>query len=156
MDDESFESSGQGGVRALQQNYFSNQSIQLSEVVISSGDNSDPDVSASDDHRTHSEHQQVKMAVLRKLLAGEQLTYTEKSMGLAAVIVSCGGLIFGYELGAMAGSLAQLQQHFSMNSGEEGQAVAILYAGQMLGGGLAGVLTDSIGRWRTCQIQTVS
>jgi hypothetical protein len=141
------------GMTWLKHNYFGNQA-SLDEAAVGV-EGVDADVSANDDRRNPSEHQQVKMAVFHKLVRGEKLTYTERSMGLAAVIVSCGGLIFGYELGAMAGSLAQLQEHFSMNTDQEGAAVAILYTGQVVGGALAGVLTDKIGRWRTCQIQTV-
>jgi len=137
----------------LQQNHFHNQQNLIESVI--SAEDVHPDVCANDDTRIPSEHQKIKMAVVIKILTGEKLTYTEQSMALAAVIVSSGGLIFGYELGAMAGSLAQLKQHFSMNADQEGMSVAILYLGQLIGGGLAGVLTDSIGRWRTCQIQTV-
>lgn len=50
----------------------------------------------------------------------------------AAVIVGSGGLIFGYDIGVIAGTLSQLKKEFHFTSYEEGLVVAILYAGEGL------------------------
>lgn len=71
----------------------------------------------------------------------------------ASVIVGSGGLIFGYDIGVISGALGQIKDEFDLSSLEAGVVVSILYAGSVFGSSFGGQLCDSIGRWRTIQIQ---
>lgn len=71
----------------------------------------------------------------------------------ATVIVGSGGLIFGYDIGVISGTLSTLQSTFDLTSYEEGLVVSILYAGSIVGCIFGGPLCDFIGRWKTIQVQ---
>lgn len=71
----------------------------------------------------------------------------------ATIIVGSGGLIFGYDIGVISGTLSTLQTTFDLSSYEEGLVVSILYAGSIAGCLLGGPLCDYLGRWKTIQIQ---
>lgn len=71
----------------------------------------------------------------------------------AAVIVGSGGLIFGYDIGVISGTLGALTDHFSLSGYEQGLVVSILNAGSIVGCIFGGPLCDMLGRWKTIQIQ---
>lgn len=71
----------------------------------------------------------------------------------AAVIVGSGGLIFGYDIGVISGTLGALTNHFNLNSYEQGLVVSILNAGSIVGCVFGGPMCDILGRWKTIQIQ---
>lgn len=73
----------------------------------------------------------------------------------AVVIVGSGGLIFGYDIGVISGTLPSISDDFDLDGYEEGLVVSILYAGSILGSLFGGPLCDSIGRWKTIQIQNL-
>lgn len=73
----------------------------------------------------------------------------------ATIIVGSGGLIFGYDIGVISGTLSTLQTTFDLTSYEEGLVVSILYAGSIAGCLLGGPLCDYFGRWKTIQIQNL-
>eukprot|EP01039_Chlorochromonas_danica_P015322 gene15322-17990_t len=71
----------------------------------------------------------------------------------AAVIVGSGGLIFGYDIGVISGTLGALTDHFGLSGYEQGLVVSILNAGSIVGCIFGGPLCDMLGRWKTIQIQ---
>jgi MFS family permease len=71
----------------------------------------------------------------------------------AGIIVGSGGLIFGYDIGVISGTLSRITDTFDLASYEVGLVVAILYVGSILGSILGGPLCDYLGRWRTIHIQ---
>lgn len=73
----------------------------------------------------------------------------------AGLIIGSGGFIFGYDIGVIAGILEQLKLRFELNDVEVGFAVSILYIGSMVASIFGGYLCDSIGRWKTIQVQNV-
>lgn len=73
----------------------------------------------------------------------------------AGIIVGSGGLIFGYDIGVIAGTLTKLGDVFSLSSYEEGLVVAILYVGSILGSMVGGPMCDYLGRWKTIHIQNI-
>ena len=52
----------------------------------------------------------------------------------AAIIVGSGGLIFGYDIGVISGTLYALTSEFSLNGYEQGLVVSILNAGSIVFG----------------------
>jgi SP family galactose:H+ symporter-like MFS transporter len=81
--------------------------------------------------------------------------YNLRFIRQAGVIVGSGGLIFGYDIGIIAGTLHQLKDQFNLNDAEEGLVVSILYAGSLLGCGVGFILCDRIGRLKTIHIQNI-
>jgi len=73
----------------------------------------------------------------------------------AGIIVGSGGLIFGYDIGVIAGILQQLKDNFHLNDIEIGFSVSVLYVGSILGSIFGGILCDNLGRWNTIQIQNI-
>eukprot|EP01052_Picozoa_sp_SAG31_P023191 SAG31_NODE_1894_length_6965_cov_26.137198_10_plen_294_part_00 len=70
-----------------------------------------------------------------------------------AVIGSVGGLLFGFDLGVVAGALTQLRDDFSLNAEERGLVVSILLLGSVIGAVFGGYATDKFGR-RTMILRT--
>ncbi|KAJ1426735.1 major facilitator superfamily domain-containing protein [Ochromonadaceae sp. CCMP2298] len=73
----------------------------------------------------------------------------------AGIIVGSGGLIFGYDIGVIAGVLSKVRDVFNLSPFEEGLVVSILYVGSILGAIIGGPLCDFLGRWKTIHIQNV-
>jgi MFS family permease len=71
----------------------------------------------------------------------------------AGIIVGSGGLIFGYDIGVISGTLSKLGSVFDLSPYEKGVVVAILYVGSILGAIIGGPLCDYVGRWKTIHIQ---
>jgi MFS family permease len=61
-------------------------------------------------------------------------------------IASLGGVLFGYDMGVIAGALPQLKQTFDLTVSQEELVVSILYVGGGLGAALGGTLCDFLGR----------
>ena len=57
-----------------------------------------------------------------------------------------GGLLFGYDTGVISGAILFIKEDFDLSSFMEGAVVASLLLGAMLGAGLAGPLSDRLGR----------
>ena len=73
----------------------------------------------------------------------------------ACIIVGSGGLIFGYDIGVISGTLEKLKSYFNLNDFEIGLVVSILYAGSIFGSIIGGPLCDYFGRWKTIQLQNL-
>jgi MFS family permease len=73
----------------------------------------------------------------------------------AVIIVGGGGLIFGYDIGVISGTLPTITDQFNLSPYEEGLVVSILYAGSIIGSIFGGPICDAIGRWKTIQLQNV-
>ncbi|OON38666.1 MFS transporter [Izhakiella australiensis] len=63
-----------------------------------------------------------------------------------ALIVSLGGLLFGYDTAVIAGAIKNLTLYFSLSDGETGWAVSSALVGCMAGGLIGQYLTDRWGR----------
>ncbi len=59
-----------------------------------------------------------------------------------------GGLLFGYDLGIIAGALLFLTPRFQLGSFTKGEVTSSLLVGAMVGALLCGPITDRIGRRR--------
>jgi sugar porter (SP) family MFS transporter len=64
------------------------------------------------------------------------------------VVAAIGGLIFGFDTAIVAGATRYMKEQFSLNSLQEGWAVSVVLIGCMVGSGLAGPISDRIGRRR--------
>ena len=64
------------------------------------------------------------------------------------LVAAIGGLIFGFDTAIVAGATRYMKEQFSLNSLQEGWAVAVVLIGCMFGAGLAGPISDRIGRRR--------
>ncbi len=73
----------------------------------------------------------------------------------AVAIVGSGGLIFGYDIGVISGTLPAISNDFDLNGYEKGLVVSILYAGSIVGSLFGGPLCDAVGRWKTIQLQNI-
>jgi sugar porter (SP) family MFS transporter len=65
---------------------------------------------------------------------------------LAACVCSLGGLIFGYDLGALSAANQSLRQHFGLSSASLGLTVSLSLWGTICGALLAGRIVDRVGR----------
>ena len=66
-----------------------------------------------------------------------------------AVAGAIGGLLFGYDIGVISGSLSLLSNEFDLSSVEQEMVVAIQAVGSMFGACFGGYVCDYIGRIRT-------
>jgi len=72
-----------------------------------------------------------------------------------AVIAAIGGLLFGFDTAIVAGATRYLKDQFALDSLQEGWAVSIVLIGCMFGAGLAGPISDRIGRKRFMLVSAV-
>jgi sugar porter (SP) family MFS transporter len=72
-----------------------------------------------------------------------------------SLVAAIGGLIFGFDTAIVAGATRYMKEQFSLNSLQEGWAVAIVLVGCMFGAGLAGPISDRIGRRRFMLVSAV-
>ncbi len=71
------------------------------------------------------------------------------------VVAAIGGLIFGFDTAIVAGATRYMKDQFSLNSLQEGWTVSVVLIGCMFGSGLAGAISDRIGRRRFMLISAV-
>jgi len=71
------------------------------------------------------------------------------------LVAAIGGLIFGFDTAIVAGATRYMKEQFSLNSLQEGWAVSVVLVGCMFGAGLAGPVSDRIGRRRFMLISAV-
>jgi sugar porter (SP) family MFS transporter len=71
------------------------------------------------------------------------------------LVAAIGGLIFGFDTAIVAGATRYMKEQFSLNSIQEGWAVSVVLIGCMFGAGLAGPVSDRIGRRRFMLISAV-
>ena len=64
------------------------------------------------------------------------------------LVAAIGGLIFGFDTAIVAGATRYMKEQFSLNSLQEGWAVSVVLIGCMFGAGLAGPVSDRLGRRR--------
>jgi MFS transporter, SP family, arabinose:H+ symporter len=64
------------------------------------------------------------------------------------LVAAIGGLIFGFDTAIVAGATRYMKEQFSLNALQEGWAVSVVLIGCMFGSGLAGPISDRIGRRR--------
>lgn len=78
-----------------------------------------------------------------------KLLKSQKFMIKAALIVSWGGFVYGYDIGIISGTLSEIEQKFNLNEYETGLVVALLPLGSIFGCIIGGPTCDFIGRWKT-------
>lgn len=71
----------------------------------------------------------------------------------AGIIVGSGGIIFGYDVGVVAGALRQVTEEFGLSEWEEGFVVSSISLGAIIGCVFGGPICDAIGRWKTIHLQ---
>jgi len=71
------------------------------------------------------------------------------------LVAAIGGLIFGFDTAIVAGATRYMKEQFSLSSLQEGWAVSVVLIGCMFGAGLAGPVSDRIGRRRFMLISAV-
>ncbi len=71
------------------------------------------------------------------------------------LVAAIGGLIFGFDTAIVAGATRYMKEQFSLDSLQEGWAVAVVLVGCMFGAGLAGPISDRIGRRRFMLVSAV-
>src|SRR4030066_875386 len=71
------------------------------------------------------------------------------------LVAAIGGLIFGFDTAIVAGATRYMKEQFSLNSLQEGWAVSVVLIGCMFGAGLAGPISDRVGRGRVMLISGV-
>jgi MFS family permease len=67
-----------------------------------------------------------------------------------ATIGSVGGLLFGFDLGVVAGALPQLRDDFDLDAEERGLVVAILLVGSVVGAVVGGWATGVLSCHNHC------
>jgi len=72
-----------------------------------------------------------------------------------SLVAAIGGLIFGFDTAIVAGATRYMKEQFSLDSLREGWTVAVVLVGCMFGAGLAGPVSDRIGRRRFMLVSAV-
>jgi len=72
-----------------------------------------------------------------------------------SLVAAIGGLIFGFDTAIVAGATRYMKEQFSLDSLQEGWAVSVVLVGCMFGAGLAGPVSDRIGRRRFMLVSAV-
>ncbi len=67
-------------------------------------------------------------------------------VGVVSCIAALGGLLFGYDTAVISGAIGLLQTHFHLGPAATGWAASSALAGCVLGAGIAGQVSDAIGR----------
>lgn len=83
------------------------------------------------------------------------MTKTRTTVIILTVIAALGGLLFGFDTAVIAGATRFLKDQFHLSSLQEGWAVAIVLVGCMFGAGMAGAISDRIGRRRFMLVSAV-
>jgi SP family xylose:H+ symportor-like MFS transporter len=65
---------------------------------------------------------------------------------LVCMVAALGGLLFGYDTGVINGAIGPLKAHFSLDANWAGWATGCALVGCAIGAGIAGVLSDWLGR----------
>ncbi len=71
------------------------------------------------------------------------------------LVAAIGGLIFGFDTAIVAGATRYMKDQFTLDSLQEGWAVGVVLIGCMFWAGLAGPLSDRIGRRRFMRVSAV-
>jgi sugar porter (SP) family MFS transporter len=71
------------------------------------------------------------------------------------LVAAIGGLIFGFDTAVVAGATRYMKEQFSLDSLQEGWAVSVVLIGCMFGAGLAGPVSDRVGRRRFMLVSAV-
>ena len=65
---------------------------------------------------------------------------------LVCMVAALGGLLFGYDTGVINGAIGPLKAHFALDANWAGWATGCALLGCAIGAGIAGVLSDWLGR----------
>ena len=65
---------------------------------------------------------------------------------VVSTVAALGGLLFGFDIGVIAGAIPFITEHFGLNAHQEGFAVSNIILGCVIGSGLSGHLSDRFGR----------
>jgi SP family arabinose:H+ symporter-like MFS transporter len=65
---------------------------------------------------------------------------------LVSIVAAVGGLLFGYDTSVISGAIGFIQTKFGFGNAMQGWVVSCLMIGAIIGAGLAGFLSDSLGR----------
>jgi len=71
------------------------------------------------------------------------------------LVAALGGLIFGFDTAIVAGATRYMKEQFSLDALQEGWTVSVVLIGCMFGAGLAGPISDRIGRRRLMLVSAV-
>lgn len=63
-------------------------------------------------------------------------------------VAAFGGLLFGFDIGVIAGAIPFITEHFNLNTHQEGFAVSNIIIGCIIGSAISGPLCDRYGRKR--------
>jgi MFS family permease len=72
--------------------------------------------------------------------------YNKSYVYLAAMVVALGGVLFGFDLVIISGTVPFFTKHFNLSEVSTGWAVGCLNLGAAAGALIAGKLSDAIGR----------
>ena len=70
-----------------------------------------------------------------------------------ALVISLGGLLYGYDIGIVSGLLHTLRQEFELSTAQLSAFVAVLFAGSILGCVIGGLIVDAAGRKASIHVQ---
>jgi len=95
------------------------------------------------------------MVNLVRFLDEDSMKSKQAYVIFVTVIAAIGGLLFGFDTAIVAGATRYLKDQFALTSLQEGWAVSVVLIGCMFGAGLAGSISDRIGRKRFMLVSAV-
>jgi MFS transporter, SP family, xylose:H+ symportor len=76
-------------------------------------------------------------------------------MSLISLVAALGGLLFGYDTAVISGAIGFMQAHFRLDAIQTGWAASCTLLGCVLGAGLAGTMSDRLGRKKVLMFSAV-
>src|SRR6476661_7095343 len=73
-------------------------------------------------------------------------TYNRSYIYLISAVAALGGLLFGFDLAIISGTIHFFSKHFQLDEFNTGWAVGCINIGAAIGALVAGKLSDSLGR----------
>jgi len=81
--------------------------------------------------------------------------YSNLFLAKTVLVATLGGLLFGYDTAVISGTIEYLEEYFALSKMQLGWVVSSALLGCMIGAGIAGVVSDSIGRKRALMISSL-
>ena len=87
-------------------------------------------------------------SIAQTTISPEQTSYNSTYVYLVSIVVALGGVLFGFDLVIISGTVQSFTNYFQLNEVSTGWAVGCINVGAAIGALIAGKLSDTLGRKR--------
>jgi SP family xylose:H+ symportor-like MFS transporter len=76
-------------------------------------------------------------------------------VGMTSFVAALGGLLFGYDTAVISGAIGFMRAHFALDAAATGWAASCTLLGCVVGAGMAGAMSDRVGRKKVLVVSAV-